>query len=159
MVEEISPQKPRERTNFGTKKGPNWAAKQFRSNSRYRIVLPENSEKKHFLVDVSDLFYFFFAAWGGGRGSQRCQEWGGRFLLEIPGGGGGLSPRRGRGRGAGRVSAANWGFWGGRGGGGLRGANYFFSEPKCPPRFHYRDRSVECWQRISHYRYRFSLEF
>ena len=37
--------------------------------------------------------------------------------LKIPKGGGGLE--EGRGRGAGRVSAANWGFWGG-------GAKYFF---------------------------------
>ena len=35
------------------------------------------------------------------------------FLLNIPGGGGGL--QEGRGRGAGRVSAANSGIWGGGG--------------------------------------------
>ena len=50
---------------------------------------------------------------------------GGRFLLKIPEGGGGVSRS---GRGAGRVSAANWGFWE-QGG----GAKYFFSGPKCPP--------------------------
>ena len=43
---------------------------------------------------------------------------GGRFLLKIPGGG---VSRRGGAEGAGRVSAANWGFGGG--GGGL---NIFF---------------------------------
>ena len=50
---------------------------------------------------------------------------GGIFLLKIPGGG---VSRRGRGRGAGRVSAVNWRIWGGG------GAKYFFSGPKCPPR-------------------------
>ena len=44
--------------------------------------------------------------------------------MKIPGGGGGL--QEGSGRGAGRVSAANWGMRGG-------GLNIFFSGPKCPP--------------------------
>ena len=42
-------------------------------------------------------------------------------------GGGGLQD--GRGRGAARVSAANWGIGGGR------GSKYLFSGPKCPSRF------------------------
>ena len=49
--------------------------------------------------------------------SEASGRGGGRFLLEIPGGRGGFS-RRGRGRGAGRVSATNWGIGGG-------GAKYF----------------------------------
>ena len=77
------------------------------------------------MADVSDIFYFFSAR-GGGRGSPRPPGGGVvEFLLKIPEGGG-ISRRRGRG--AGRVSAANWGFWGGG------GAKYFFSGPKCPPR-------------------------
>ena len=35
------------------------------------------------LVDVR--IFFIFSAWGKGRGSQRRQERGGRFLLKIPG--------------------------------------------------------------------------
>ena len=42
---------------------------------------------------------------GGVQGARRRRD---RFLLKIPGGGG---SRRGRGRGARRVSAANWGFF------------------------------------------------
>ena len=58
----------------------------------------------------------------------RGHSWlGGRFLLKFPEGGGG-SPG-GEGRGAGKVSAANWGIWGGG------GAKYFFSGLKCPPSF------------------------
>ena len=64
------------------------------------------------------IFFIFFSARGGGRGSPRPPGGGGvRFLMKNPRRG---SPRRGRGRGAGRVSAANWGF----GGGG--GLNFFF---------------------------------
>ena len=62
-------------------------------------------------MDGSDIIYFFLLG-EGGRGSLRRGEWGGgRFLLKIPGGGG-VSRRRGA-EGAGRVSAANWGFGGG----------------------------------------------
>ena len=64
-------------------------------------------------MDVSDIFSFFSAR-GGGRGSPRRQ-----------GGGDRLGGSR---RGAGRVSAANWGNFGG--GGGL---SIFFSGPKRPP--------------------------
>ena len=79
-----------------------------------------------FLVDVSDIFYFFSAR-GGGRGSPRRRPGGGdggSFFIEKPRRGG---LQDGRGREAGRVSAANWEFWGGG------GAKYFFSRPKCPP--------------------------
>ena len=49
------------------------------------------------------------------------------FLIEIHRRGGGFSTKR-RGRGARRVSAANWGILGG-------GLIFFcFSGPKCPPR-------------------------
>ena len=66
-------------------------------------------------------FIFFFLVGEGGKGSPRRREGRGRFFIEKARRGGGLS-RRGKGRGAGRVSAANWGiFWGG--GGGL---NIFF---------------------------------
>ena len=73
------------------------------------------------LVDVSD---FFFSAWegeGGVRGAGRRGGGGGiGFSLKIPRGGGGAL-QDGRGQGAGRVSAANWVFWGGGG-----GTNIFF---------------------------------
>ena len=75
------------------------------------------------LVDVSDIFYFFLCS-GRGKGESEAPRMGGRFLLKIPGGWGGFS-RRGLGP---RVSAANWGIWGGGG-----GAKYFFFGPKCPP--------------------------
>ena len=53
--------------------------------------------------------FFIFSARGGEWGSPRRQEGAGIvFYLKIPGGGG-----------AGRVSAANWGIFGG-------GANFFF---------------------------------
>ena len=63
--------------------------------------------------------FYFFSAWGGGRGSPRRREGReeSRFLLKIPGGGG---LQEGRGGGAGRVSAANLGIWEGG------GAKYFF---------------------------------
>ena len=65
--------------------------------------------------------HLYFSVRGGGRGSPRRQEGGGGrwgFLLKIPGEGGGVE--EGRGRGAGRVSAANWGIL------GRRGAKFFF---------------------------------
>ena len=65
-------------------------------------------------VDVSDLFYF--SARGGGRGSPRHREGGGSVFL-LKNARRGVS-RKGSGRGAGRVSAANCGI-----GGGL---NFFF---------------------------------
>ena len=62
------------------------------------------------LVDVSDIFYFFSARGGGRVSPRRRAGWGDRFFIENPRRGG----EAGRGRGAGRVSAANWGiFWGG----------------------------------------------
>ena len=57
------------------------------------------------------IFYTFFFARGRGIGESEVP--GGRgvvFFFENPRRGGG---RRGRGRGAGRVSAVNWGIWGG----------------------------------------------
>ena len=60
-------------------------------------------------------YFLFFSARGGGRGSPRHQEGGGDpFFIENPKRGGGGVFRRGRG--AGRVSAVNWGIWGGGGG-------------------------------------------
>ena len=56
------------------------------------------------------IFLIFFCS-GGERGVRGAGRGGGRFLLKIPGGG----SRGGEGRGAGRVSAAQWGIW--RGGG------------------------------------------
>ena len=62
----------------------------------------------HNLVDASDIFFLLgqgegeSEAPGGGRGD--------RFLIENPRRGG---LQRRRGRGAGRVSAANWGIFGG----------------------------------------------
>ena len=66
---------------------------------------------KRNLVDVSDIIYFFCS----GRGKGEFETPGGdRFFIENPRRGGGS--RKGRGRGAGRVSAANWGTFLGRGG-------------------------------------------
>ena len=75
----------------------------------------------HPLVDISDIFYSFLV--GEGEGGVRGAGGGGRFFIENPRRGG--FPERG---GAGRVSAANWVFLGGR------GANFFFRGPKRPPR-------------------------
>ena len=66
------------------------------------------------LVDVLDIFNFFSAR-GGGRGSPRRWEGGGLVFYSKSHVGGGVS-RTGWGRGAGRVSAANWGLFVGRGG-------------------------------------------
>ena len=63
------------------------------------------------LVDISDIFYFFSAR-GGVGGSPRHSGGGGSVFIQNPTRGG---VSRGRGRGAGRVNAANWGIWGGGG--------------------------------------------
>ena len=62
------------------------------------------------LVDVSDIFYFFLGQ-GRGRGSPGQQGGGGGFgfLLKIRRRGGGVLPKGGGVRGAGRVSAGNLG--------------------------------------------------
>ena len=79
---------------------------------------------KNNLVDVSD---FFFFCSGRGKGESEAPGGGGcRFFIDNPRK---RVFRRERGRGGGRVSAANRGILGG--GGGL---NIFFSGPKCPPR-------------------------
>ena len=71
------------------------------------------------LVDVLDIFYFFFLLGEGEGGVRGAREGGGvGFLLKIPRGGGGFPG----GEGAGRVSAVHWGIFAG-GGGGL---NIFF---------------------------------
>ena len=76
-------------------------------------------------MDVSDIFKFFLLGDGEGPLESEAPRGGGASIFIE-------NPRRGvsgreRGRGAGRVSAANWGIGG-------RGAKYFFSGPKCPPR-------------------------
>ena len=76
-------------------------------------------------MDVSDIFYFFCS--GRGKGQSEAPGGGGgggRFLLKIPGRGGGF--QRGRGREGVCGELGNLG-----GGGG--GAKYFFSGPKSPP--------------------------
>ena len=71
-------------------------------------------------MDVSDILYFFF--WSGrGEGKSETAGWSGSILYRKSQEGGGGFSRRGKGRGAGRVSAANWGIF--LGGGGL---NFFF---------------------------------
>ena len=77
------------------------------------------------LVDVSDIFYFFFCS-REGKGESGATGWGRSvFELKIPGGGGGGFCRRGGGaRGPGGCLPGIWG----------RGAKYFFPGPKCPPR-------------------------
>ena len=73
-------------------------------------------DRLQYLLDVSDIFYFFSAR-GGERESPRRREGGGGVdFIEISKG---ALSRRGRGQGPGKVSAANWGI----GGGGL---NIFF---------------------------------
>ena len=67
-------------------------------------------------MDVSDIFNFFFSAWGGEGGLPRGGREGVGFFIENPRRGGGGFCRRGRGRGAGRVSAANWEIFFGGGG-------------------------------------------
>ena len=78
-----------------------------------------------FLVDVSDIFYFFLL--GEGEGEVRGREGGGgdRFCIENPRRGGGVSWWEGA-EGPGG-SAAKWGTWG--------GLKFFFPGPKCPPNF------------------------
>ena len=71
--------------------------------------------------------FLIFPCSGRGRGSLRRHGGEDRFVIEIPGGGGVSRRGGGRGRGAGRVSAANWGIFPG-------GAKFFFSGPKRPPR-------------------------
>ena len=63
---------------------------------------------------TSNIFYFFLLGEGEGgvRGARSGGRGGGRFSIENPRRG---SLQDGRGRGAGRVSAANWGIFGGGG--------------------------------------------
>ena len=70
------------------------------------------------------IFFIFFLFLGGGKGGgvRGGGRGGGPVFIKIEGGGGGYPRRRrGRGKGAGGVSVE-------------RGAKYFFSGPKCPPR-------------------------
>ena len=72
--------------------------------------------KKVFLLGGRFGYFLFFFCSGRGKGGFEAPGGGGiHHLLKIPGG---VGSRRGRG--AGRVSAANWGLWGGG------GANFFF---------------------------------
>ena len=81
------------------------------------------AQHTNFLADVSDIFYVFGSGVGKGRG--RPSRWpGGRFFLELEGEGGGLEEVAGAGGGTGAGSMS------------ARGAKYFFSGPKCPPKSH-----------------------
>ena len=63
-------------------------------------------------MDVSDILYFLSAR-GGGRWSSRCREGGvGFFFFFFEKFEDGGVSKKGRGRGAGRMSAANWGLGG-----------------------------------------------
>ena len=86
--------------------------------------MPQKKISLHELVDVSDIFNFFFGAGrGGGSGSPWRQEGVGvGVLLKIPEGGGGVLPREARGGGVYRE------LW------GVELIFFFFSGPKCPPR-------------------------
>ena len=87
---------------------------------------PPKLESVKFLVDVSDIFSFFFLFGGGGKGGGvRGGGRGGSVLIKNRGRGGGF---RGGGVGGGRALGEC--LWGGEGGGG----KYFFSGPKFPPR-------------------------
>ena len=88
--------------------------------------LPQN-ELLRFRTELGGRFgYFYFSAWGRGRGSPRRREGVGGigFLLKIPGGG--VSSTGGA-EGPGGCLRRIGEFLGG-------GAKYFFSGPKCPPR-------------------------
>ena len=89
------------------------------------ILLACSESSKPALVDVSDIFYFFFARGGGKGESEAPGAVGCRSLLKFPGGGefffffrGGEGPR------------GREGVCGELVGGG---AKYFFFGPKCPP--------------------------
>ena len=79
------------------------------------------------------IFLIFFCS---GRGKWESEAAGGgggvRFFIEIPRRGGGRFPQEGKGRGAGKVSAANWGTWGGG------GSKYCFFGAEMPSR--------PCWR-------------
>ena len=80
-----------------------WSFQQKISQYRFRF-----SPEFQFLVDVSDIFYFFSAP-GRRKGSPRRREGGDDFLLKIPGGGVFRAGGGGGGWGAGRVFAGNLG--------------------------------------------------
>ena len=63
-------------------------------------------------MDVSDIFYFFWLGEGGESEALGGEGGGNRFCIENPMRGVGFQER---GRGAGRVSVANWGILGGGG--------------------------------------------
>ena len=71
------------------------------------------------------LLVFFFCSGRGKGGSEAPGDGGGRFLLGIPGGGGGFQEGKGVSR---RVVRSELGNWGG-------GLNFFVSGPKRPPSF------------------------
>ena len=78
-----------------------------------------------FLVDVSDIFIFVLLA-EGGEGVRSARTGGGIGVsLKVPAGGGGVFPRRGRGREGACGESGNWG------GGGL---NFFFG-PEMSPKY------------------------
>ena len=74
-----------------------------RATKRHRTHRPDFIISEYNLMDVSDIFYVFSAR-GGGSGSPRRQEGEVRFSTANPRR---WVSRRERGRGAGRVSAAN----------------------------------------------------
>ena len=85
-------------------------------------TLPESRQRQPWWTFW--ILFIFFLLGGGEGGVRRQGGWGGRFPIENSRGG--VSPRRGTGRGS---RECPLGFRGG-GGGGL---NVFFSGPKCPP--------------------------
>ena len=79
--------------------------------SQMHMSPDEPVKNVHYLVDVSDIFYFFCSGEGKGGESEVPGEGGGDdFFIENPRGGGVLPGGGGRGgREAGRVSAGNLG--------------------------------------------------
>ena len=91
----------------------NWAIRRFYKRNFYLVIIQEESTA--FLEDLC----FFCSRRGKGESEA---PGGGRvsFNFGNPRRGVGGAFQKGRGRGAGRVSAVNWGIWGGE------GAKYFF---------------------------------
>ena len=85
------------------------------------------------LVDVSDIFNFFLLREGEG-GVRGVRKGGGRFLLKIPGGGGGVF-RRGGAEGPGGCLRRIGIFLGG-------GPKYFFFGPETSTKFQGRKNSI-----------------
>ena len=80
------------------------------------------------------IFFIFFSARGGGRGVRAVGRGAGRFLLKIPGGGGGVLQEGEGPRGREGVCSELGNLEGG-------GLNIFLFGPKCPPRWRFHEKT------------------